>query len=187
MCESTNDPRMARRCGGRLICGCTLVLALVASGCDIPPEICAKGQIDRSMITAGMFATVSDGVGEVLLPFQVAVPPVQGDSGGDDELEAEVAPAVTLVVSSMTTGATADLTSGTIVDSNPAAPGEWTWDLDDDRDLATMTFFTTAPGGLTLKPDVEYDAMLSVAPNAYIATEAPFAFTVLVLQERPEG
>ena len=39
------------------------------------------------LITAGMFATVSDGVGEVLLPFQVAVPPVQGDSGGDDELE----------------------------------------------------------------------------------------------------
>lgn len=185
MCESTNDSRMARRGCGLLVSGGLIGLVLVAPGCDVPASVCAKGQIDRATISAGMVATISDGVGEVYVPFQVAVPPVAGDTGGDAELEAELATAVSLVVSSKYTGATADLTSGTIVESNPSAPGEWSWELDDDRDLATMTFFATAPGGLTLKPDVEYDALLSIAPNEYIEPEEAFAFTVSVIAERP--
>lgn len=186
MYESTNDPRMARGGGGLRVSGGVLGLVLVAHGCDTPGAICAKGQIDRATISAGMVATISDGVGEVYVPFQVAVPPVEGDTGGDAVLEAELATAVSLVVSSNYTGVTADLMSGTIVESNPAAPGEWSWELDDDRDLATMTFFATAPGGLTLKTDVEYDAMLSIAPNDYIEAEEAFAFTVSVVAEKPE-
>lgn len=177
-----------------------LVLALALVGCNVdidfpggggggddgeedPPG--SKGQIDRSAMQAGAVVMLSGSFGTVDVPFIVPVPEGQADTDtdGDQDLEAELAGAVSLIVSSTSTGATVDLTDGTLVDGIPAAPGEWTWGLNGARNRATMTFFNSSSGGLTLKPDLVYDAMLSIASNSYVETEGAFMFPVRIVQE----
>jgi hypothetical protein len=151
--------------------------AVVGCGDDDVEDICArKGEIDRSALEPGVTATVAADIGTVELLFLVPVP----DHGNDADLEAELSSAVSLVVTSDETGATADLFSGTIVDSSPAAPGEWTWELDGDRNVATLTFFNAVQGGTALDVSATYDAALSIAFNEYIQEEPIFTFTVTV-------
>jgi hypothetical protein len=153
---------------------------VVACNDDHVEDVCArKGEIDRSALEPGVTATVVDDIGTVELLFLVPVP----DHGDDAELQAELSSAVSLVVTSDETGATADLISGTIVDSVPAAPGEWAWELDGDRNVATLTFFNAAAGGTALDVSATYGAALSIAFNEYIEEEPLFAFTVAVEEE----
>ena len=163
-------------------CVLTLGLSAVACGDDAVINPPRKGQIDRPALEGGVTVTISGDVGTVVLPFVEAVPEIGDDTSGsgEDTLEDEMASAVSLVVTSSNSGATADLASGTVVGGAPIAPGEWNWELNGARDQATMTFYNTSPGGLTLKSAVSYDASLSIATNEYIEEEEAFAFTVSV-------
>ncbi|MCA9653399.1 MAG: hypothetical protein H6712_05745 [Myxococcales bacterium] len=162
-----------------------LCLLTSALGCnDSPTEVTAdKGKIDRAALEGGITIQINGDVGSVSVPFEVAVPEASGDSDGDGDqlLEDELSAAVSLVVTSNVSGSTADLSSGTIVDAAPAGPGEWSWTLNGSRDMATMEFFNSSVSGLTLKPENTYSAMLSVASNGYVETEAAFSFNVTIV------
>ena len=154
--------------------------SLMACGDDRTEDICShKGELDGSAFESGVTATLSGDIGTVQLVFMVPIP----DHGDDDDLQAELSNAVSLVVTSNATGVTTDLVSGTIVESTPMAPGEWTWELDGDRNEATITFFNEVNGGTALDASATYDAALSIAPNDYIEEEELFAFTVMVVED----
>jgi hypothetical protein len=159
-----------------------LGLSAVSCGDDAVSQPPRKGEIDRAALEAGVVVTIDGDLGTVTLPFSVAVPAIGGDTGGgDDQLQSELEGAVSLVVTSSSSGATADLASGSIVEQAPASTGEWNWVLTDDRETANMTFFNSAAGGLTLKSSVSYDAVLSVATNEYIESDDSIAFGVTVV------
>jgi len=158
-----------------------LVLASLAMACgdDKVEGACSrKGEIDRSALDSGATVTLSGELGEVELLFLVPIP----NHGDDDDLQAELASAVSFIVTSNESGATAELSSEMIVESTPAASGEWSWELDDDRNVATITFFNGA-GGPTLDPSDTYEAALSIATNEYIEAEDWFTFTITVVED----
>jgi hypothetical protein len=171
-----------------LTSACALTLAVSAlslTGCgDDTPEATnpRKGKIDRPALESGVTVTIAnDQVGSVQLPFEIEVPEVEGGTGGDDPFESELEGAVSLQVSSNASGTTANLTSGIIVDGNPDSAGQWSWQFNADRDVATMSFFNSTVTGLTLKSANTYDAALSIANNEYIESEDSFTFTVNVV------
>lgn len=160
-------------------------LVLSSSGCPddspaaVPPE---KGRIDRTALEGGITIVIAEDLGTVVVPFENEVPEPADDTGGDTSFQDEMAGAVSLVVTSNQSGTTANLASGTIVEGTPAAPGEWSWVLNDARDEATMTFFNATGDGLTLKSNVTYQAMLSVAGNGYVESEDAFSFDVAIVE-----
>jgi hypothetical protein len=157
-------------------------LAVTACGDDAVQSVDSrKGEIDRPALESGVTVTISGDVGTVTLPFLVSVPEVGGDTGGGNQLEDELSTAVSLVVTSNSSGATADLAAGILTEDSPSSVGQWNWTLNDDRDEATMTFFNSTVSGLTLKSSVTYDAALSIASNEYVETEDAFSFTVTVV------
>jgi hypothetical protein len=121
-----------------------------------------KGEIDEGALTSGVTVTIAGSLGTVQVPFSEPVPEVP-----DATFEAELEDAVSLLVVSNQSGATADLMAGSVV-ASPSSPGQWSWQLNEDRDLATMTFFNETPGGLTLKAGNSYTAQFSVSVNDYI-------------------
>lgn len=168
--------------------GGVLVLAasLVACADDElrPCDGLRKGRIDRPTLEAGVTVTVADDLGIVLVPFLVPVPfPLAGDTGGEEDMEAELGDAVSLVATSPNTGASADLMLGAVVEALPQAPGEWAWELDDARLEATLTFFNATTSGLSLTAGIVYDAALTIATNTYIEEEGSFSFPVMVVEQ----
>ncbi len=147
--------------------------ALLSTGCpgDDSAATLNKGEVDESALVAGRTVRISGATGTVIVPFSVPVPQVP-DADFEDEMDG----AVSLQVRSPRSGATAELIAGTLVSSNPSAPGEYTWELNADRDEATMTFFNETPGGLTLQPGLSYDVQLSVSTNMYIENVSPISF-----------
>lgn len=93
----------------------------------------------------------------------------------------ELSTAVTFVIRSDVTDSTADIASGTLVtDAAPTAPGQWTFELNEARDAATITFVNEDTAGLTLKTDRTYTGTLAVVPNTYIESVASFTMSVSV-------
>jgi hypothetical protein len=134
-----------------------------------------KGVVDEGALSTGVTVTVSGQTGSVLVPFMEPVPSVD-----EDALEEELQGAVSLGVVSAASGAATDLAAGTLVSGSPAGPGQWSWQLNDDRDEATLTFFNQTPGGLTLTPGNPYSATLSLTTNAYIERLSAFTMQVTV-------
>ncbi len=147
--------------------------AFLVAGCpgDDPAGI-SKGQVDTGTLTDGVVVTLSGNTGKVEVPMAVPVPETN-----DSALEAELRAACALVISSNVTGSTLDISVGSLVESNPAAPGEYAWSINSDRDIITMTFFNQSPGGLTLKTDRTYNVSMSIDTNRYIATVPNMMFT----------
>lgn len=151
------------------------VTLLTACGDDDGAVSIRKGVVDEAALSTGVTVTVSGQTGAVLVPFMEPVPSVN-----DDDLQEQLEGAVSLNVTSSVSGATINLAAGSLVGGNPAGPGEWSWELNDDRDEATLTFFNETPGGLTLSPGNPYSATLSLATNAYIERLSAFTMQVSV-------
>ena len=153
----------------------TLLLALGAtpmvSACGDDGGVVAtrKGVVDEAALTTGVTVTLSGQTGSLVVPFAEPVPDID-----DDDLVEEVEAAVSLSVRSPASGATADFASGRLVEGTPSAAGEWSFELNDDRDAATLTFFNQSPGGLTLKTSNTYTATLSLSTNRYIERLSTF-------------
>lgn len=134
-----------------------------------------KGVVDVPKLETGVTVKLGNRTGSVEVPFSVKVPDVS-----DADLEAELEKAVSLVVSSDISGATANLSSGKIVDGMPTGAGEFMWELNEDRDLATLTFFNETISNLTLKVGRPYTALMQVTENEYIETVPEVSLAVTV-------
>lgn len=149
--------------------------ALLSTGCpgDDGVATIRKGEVDEGALVAGVTVSIdaASGTGTVLVPFVEPVPQVP-----DEDFEDEMDGAVMLQVQSPRSGAQAELLAGTLVDGDPSAPGEYSWELNEDRDEAMMTFFNQTPGGLTLKPGLNYDVQLTVSTNMYVENVSPIGF-----------
>ncbi len=150
-------------------------LGLGACGDDAVP-VEGDTRIAEGELTEGVVVRIQGALATVTLPFVDPVPEVD-----DDEFEDELQGSVALFVASELSGAAADLAAGTLVDGTPAAPGEFAWELDEERLEATLTFFNESPGGLTLSIGQPYRAQLTVTPNAYVATLSAISFPVAVM------
>jgi hypothetical protein len=159
----------------------TLLLAfgtttlLTACGDDSGSVTFKKGIVDEAALSSGVTVRVSGQTGSVAVPFVEPVPDV-----ADEDLQDELQGAVSLGVVSNVSGAATDLAAGTLVDGTPAAPGQWSWQLNDDRDEATLTFFNQTPSGLTLTVGNPYSATLSLSTNDYIERLSAFTMQVTV-------
>jgi hypothetical protein len=148
---------------------------LTACGDDGGVVSLRKGVVDEGALSTGVTVTISGQTGSVQVPFMEPVPDVS-----DDDLEAELDGAVSLGVVSAASGAATDLAAGTLVSGTPTGPGQWSWQLNGDRDQATLTFYNQTPGGLTLSPGNPYSATLSLTTNAYIERLSAFTMQVTV-------
>ena len=154
----------------------TASLLLVAcSDDDSTTSELEKAEVDRQALQDGAEVTISNGIGTVSVPFAVSVP--VGVTDFEDELDG----AVSLVVSEQSTGASVDLASGSMVSGSPSRPGEWSWDLNSDRDRADLEFYNESEDGAELRSSGDYSAMLSISRNEYIETESAFTFSVDVV------
>ncbi len=134
-----------------------------------------KGVVDDSLFEGTVQVSVQGAIGTVSVPFKTTVPDVP-----ESDLEDELDGAVSLVVASPRSGASADLASGKMVEGDPSAPGEFSWKLNSGRTQATLTFFNESNSGLTLDNGSVYTAMFSLSTNDYVARLSPVAFDVEV-------
>jgi hypothetical protein len=160
--------------------GCLWILALVAAcnGDDVQ-QAERKGIVDEEALEAGVVVTLRGDLGEVEVPFAVPVP-ASADTT-DAETAQQVAGAVSLVVANRNSGVTADLADGTLVEETPTAAGQWSFVLNEERDLATLTFFNESPLGDALRTSGEYDAYLSIAENDYVEAVPSIGYAVSVV------
>lgn len=154
-----------------------VVVALLAGACagDVPVEQ-GDARVASDELSDGVEVEIDGDLGRVTLPFEQPVPPV-----ADAELEAEMQQAVSLFIASEISGAAADLAAGTLVNGEPGSPGEFSWTLNEDRDLATLTFYNRSPGGLTLTVGRPYRAQLSITRNRFVKSLPTVAFPVTVV------
>lgn len=145
-----------------LLFGCTLLAA-----CNNGEEATVnKGEVDRDALESdGVTVSLDASLGSVDIPM-VVFPTETDQELINDELESAVA----LVLVSDMTGSAADIAAGTVVDGDPSGPGEFSWEFNEDDDVATLTFWNETPGGLTLKTDRTYTAQFAVTTNKYIRT-----------------
>ena len=136
-----------------------------------------RGVVDESALNQGVIVSLSGSNGSVTVPFEEPVPDVP-----DDDFQDEMEGSVSLLVSSTLSGSSADIGAGNPLDpgSSPSAPGDFSWELNADRDQATLTFFNETPSGLTLKTTNPYSATFSVSPNDYVESVPAISFTVTV-------
>lgn len=155
-----------------------VVVSLLGGACadDVPVQE-GDARIAADELRDGVEVVIDGDLGRVDLPFEQPVPQVD-----DAELEAEMEQAVSLFIASEISGAAADLAAGSLVAGDPAASGEFSWQLNEDRDLATLTFFNRSPGGLTFTPGRPYRAQLSVTRNRYVSSLPTVAFAVTVVE-----
>ncbi|MBX7078046.1 MAG: hypothetical protein K1X88_02595 [Nannocystaceae bacterium] len=135
----------------------------------------ALGEIDEAALRDGVTVELRGEIGSVAVPMLRPVP-----AADDRALEQALRRTTTLVVASVASGASADLATGSLVDGDPAGPGEFSWSLSGGRDQLTLRFFNAAPSGLTLGPGRAYQATLSVADNGYVERVPALAFDVTV-------
>jgi len=150
--------------------------AVILSGCgDDSADATAKAVIDEAALEEGLMVTLSGNLATIDLPFSTAVP-----AATNDELEAELMDAVSLIVENEATGTTANLTSGSLVDTTPASAGQYTWALDTERDTLTITFYNETTNGLSLSAGTPYVAEFSVTSNEYVVNVPSMAVPVTV-------
>lgn len=156
----------------------SLVVPLAACTGDDDLVDVPRGAVDQSELTRGVLVTLSGNVGSVSVPFEEPVPDVS-DADFQDEMDG----VVFLTVRSVLSQAAAELgVGGPLSDAGgtPAAPGEYTWQLNGARDTATLTFFNETPSGLTLKSANPYEARLSITDNDYVEALVEIQFDVSV-------
>ncbi|MGB1699875.1 MAG: hypothetical protein ACPHRO_07980 [Nannocystaceae bacterium] len=93
--------------------------------------------------------------------------------------------AVNIIVTSDATGISASFSNPgiTYVEGAPAAPGEYTWSLNDPlRDAWTVTFYNETPLGQVLKVGGGYTAEVSVSDNPYIENLSPLSVAITVVE-----
>lgn len=157
----------------RIFC---LMGAVAMIGCgDDGDDTLDKGEVDEAALNGGVTVTLAGPQGTVTVPFSEPVPDIS-----DDDFQDEMEGAVSLLVTSNSSGASADLMAGSVVGGSPMAAGEYTWELNDDRDAALMTFFNQTPGGLTLTVGNGYTAQLAVTTNDYVQRVSAISFQVAV-------
>ena len=98
-------------------------------------------------------------------------------------LEQLLASAITLTVENKDSGATVDLTQGTLVQSGPESPGEYSIATNDDRDTITVQFFNQIQDGRSLQESGNYGVVVEVKQNEYLVTES-LTRDVTVLSEK---
>jgi hypothetical protein len=91
------------------------------------------------------------------IPFRVAAT--------EDAAMLDVIDALTLVVSSPRSGVSVSLAEGTLVAGPPAAPGEWSVELADDRMAFELSWYNGTTSGLSMKAGHEYDVLYSLGDN----------------------
>lgn len=155
-----------------MLCG---ALALGACTDDDGSTSIRKGAVNEDTLASGMDVSVNGSLGTIVVPFAVAVPSVP-----TADLQDELDGAVSLAVVSAQSGATADLTSGTMVDGEPTAAGEFSWALNDARSEVTLTFYNQTSGGLSLTPGNGYTAQFSVSTNDFVQRVPAVSFDVRV-------
>jgi hypothetical protein len=155
---------------------CGFLGALAATGCGgDETESMGKGTVDvASLEDEGVQAAVEADVAAIGVPMSAPFP-----AGSKAEIEDEMLGAASLVVSSPT-GTSADLADGIVVDGEPSAPGEFNWELDDDRTTLTISFYNETVNGMSMKPGTEYTATLQIAENEFTGEVPATTFTVTV-------
>lgn len=167
--------KMMKKFRFALLCS-TVVLGASCTSDDDTATL-RKGVVDDSLFSGTVQVSVQGATGSVAVPFKTPVPDVP-----DSDLQDELDGAVSLVVASPRSGASADLASGTMVDGDPSKPGEFSWKLNSARNQATLTFFNESSGGLTLDNGSSYTAMFSLSTNDYVSRQSPIAFDVEITQ-----
>lgn len=155
---------------------CCFLGALAATGCGgDETESTGKGEVDvASLEDEGVQASVEAEVAAIGVPLAAPFP-----AGTKSEIEDEMLGAASLVVSSEN-GTSADLADGIVVDGEPSAPGEFNWELDEDRTTLTISFFNETVNGMSIQPGAEYTATLQIAENKFTAEVPATTFTVTV-------
>jgi len=147
---------------------------MVLIGCTVDdPATLRKASVAADMLEAGVTVSIQGSVGSVSVPFTEEIPDVSA-SDFQDELDG----AVSLLVTSTVSGASADIVSGTLVDGMPAAAGEFSFEIAADRMSVTMSFFNETSSGLTLKAGNTYSAQLSISINEYVNRQPALEFDV---------
>jgi hypothetical protein len=154
---------------------CCFLGALAAIGCNGDQSTTtAKGEVDVAALEDdGVSVAMSGDVAAITVPFVDPVP-----MASDTAIAEELSSAVSLVVSSVESGASADLADGTMVEGEPSAPGEFAWELDEHRSELTISFYNETTTGLTLKSDARYEAMLEISENAFVVEVPATTFDI---------
>jgi len=150
------------------------MIGLLSMACG-DDESVNKGIVDEDALRDGVPVTLSGNLGTVQVMFESPVPDVP-----EDDFEMAMDAAVSLRVRSTTTSNTADLADGTLVQSMPTQAGQFTWGLNSDGTIATLTFYNQTGGGLTLKAGLTYIAELQVVANDYVESVPPSTFNAMV-------
>lgn len=146
-------------------------LFLTACGTSSTP----KGQVDIAKVQAGVPITLNGKLATFELPFLKPVPDVP-----DSQVNQVLQSVMVLVVKSPRTGTSVTFANTTFVPKGtmPSAANEFSWVLNATRDRATVTFFNETTTQLTLKPGVDYDALVDIPLNDLIETVPSTAFVV---------
>lgn len=153
-----------------------VVLGAVAlAGCaDDGGTILYKGEVDTEALADGVIVSLEGNIGQVEVPFETAMPDVE-----DIEIQDALDSRVSLVVVNPDTGASADLTDGVLVET-PAGPGEYAWEIAEDRMSALIVFYNETPSGMNLTVGETYSAQLSIATNDYVTRLSAMTFQASV-------
>lgn len=139
-----------------------------------------RAEINEGALVAGVVVTLTEGDtrGRVTVPLLQPLPDADMMT-----ITFELFAAVGLIVSSDATGSSADFGAATIAMAMLANPGEYTWDVDDDRCEVTLRFVNETPFGFTLQPGGAYTVQVSVAPNDYVETLPAISFSATIESE----
>lgn len=151
---------------------------LAACAYDLGPNALRKGEVDEAAMLAGVEVALDGSIGTVSVPFSTPAPDVP-----QADFEDELADAAALRVVSSQSGAAAMLMTGESIDDGPAAVGEFSWAVNDERDAAVFTFYNEMTGGMRLRAGDAYTAQFSIATNDYVKSIGAMAFEVSVVGE----
>ena len=154
---------------------CCFLGALAAIGCagDDTTTI-SKGEVDVATLEdEGVMVAMAGDVASITVPFVDPVPMASASA-----VESEMSDATSLVVSSVASGSSADLSDGTLVEGEPKEPGEYAWELDEERSEMTLTFYNETASGLTLKTGSSYRATLSISENDFVVEVPAMTFDI---------
>jgi hypothetical protein len=158
----------------------TSIFAVACSGSAT--EVSEKAEVDRTILEEeGITVVVSGSLANTDVPLANPVP----TSVSDEEFEAEMREAISFVIVSVSTGASADLSDATVVEGEPAAPGEVNWSFNEARDAVTVQFYNESASGMSLTAGGDYTAQLSIASNPYISMLPAVGFDLTVEPAAP--
>lgn len=154
---------------------CCFLGALAAVGCgEDDSTTIRKGEVDVAALEDdGVTVDMAGDVASITVPFVDAVPAASASA-----LESEMSDATSLVVSSVASGSSADISDGELVDGEPNGPGEFSWELDEERSSMTLTFYNETASGLTLKSGSSYRATLAISENDFVVEVPAMTFDV---------